>query len=90
MSVKIGHATNGKDKVIGGIAGDATGTEVCIRTWWNKPWSFVLRCKDAKIAEKMAKACEAGCKNNNIGYDQGQRNTAHTEAKKVNYDLSKI
>ena len=38
----------------------------------------------------MAKACEAGCANDHIGYDQNQRNTAHTQAKAVGYDLSKI
>ena len=38
----------------------------------------------------MALACEAGCANANIGYDQGQRNTLNTQAKKVDYDLSKI
>ena len=38
----------------------------------------------------MAKACEAGCANNKIGYDQNQRNTLNTQAAKVGYDLSKI
>ena len=37
-----------------------------------------------------ARAVEAGCANNNIGYGQGDRNTLNTEAKKVNYDLSKV
>lgn len=91
MAIKIGHASideNGKAK--GGSAGDQTGQEVCIRTWYNKPWTYVLRCKDSSIAEKMASACEAGCANNNIGYDQNQRNTLHTQAKSVNYKLANI
>ena len=35
---------NGKYK--GGNAGDQTGTEVCIRVWYNRPWNYVIRCKD--------------------------------------------
>lgn len=38
----------------------------------------------------MAKACEAGCANNHIGYDQYQRNTLRTRAREANWDLSKI
>lgn len=91
MSILIGHASideRGKSK--GGVAGDQTGKEVCIRTWYNKDWAYVLRCKDPVKSEKMAVACERGCKNDNIGYDQNQRNTLNTQAKKVGYDLSKI
>lgn len=90
-NVIIGHASideNGKAK--NGKSGDQTGKEVCTRTWYNKPWDCVLRPINSTIAEKSAVACEQGCANNNIGYDQNQRNTLHTEAKKVNYDLSKI
>lgn len=50
----------------------------------------MIRAIDSTVANKMAKVCEAGCANNNIGYDQNQRNTAHTQAKTVGYDLSKI
>lgn len=91
MAILIGHASideNGRAR--GGIAGDQTGREVCTRQWYSKPWNFVLRCKDSKKAEKMAKACEKGCSNNNIGYDQNQRNSLNAQAKKVGYDLSKI
>lgn len=91
MAVKIGHASIDENgKISGGVAGDQTKTEVCIRTWYSKPWGFVLRCKDTSKAEKMAVACEQGCGNNKIGYDQVQRNTLYTQAKNVNYDLSKI
>lgn len=91
MSVLIGHASideNGKAQ--GGMGGDQTKKEVCKRNWYKASWDVVLRCTDPSIAEKMAIACEQGCDNNNIGYDQKQRNTLYTEAKKVNYDLSKI
>lgn len=91
MAVKIGHSTideNGKAR--GGIAGDNNGKEVCTRGWFTYGWTVCLRPKSATVAEKLAKACEAGCANNAIGYDQNQRNTLHDQAKAVGYDLSKI
>lgn len=91
MAILIGHASldeNGQIKK--GAAGDQTKGEVCTRGWYDKGWGHLLRCKDSEIAERMAQACEAACRNDNIGYDQGQRNTLHTEALKVGYDLSKI
>ena len=91
MAIKIGHASSDENrKAYGGVAGDQTGGEVCIRSWYSSPWDTVLRCKDSKKAELMAKACEAACNNNKIGYDQKQRNTLNTKAKDVKYDLSKI
>ena len=91
MSVRIGHASIDENKRIsGGKSGDQTGKEVCTRSWYNGGWTLVLRPKTRALAEKSAKACEKGCANNKIGYDQNQRNTLYTQAKKVNYDLSKI
>ena len=91
MATKIGHASideNGHAR--GGAAGDQTGREVCTRDWYNKPWIAVIRPNDAKVAEKIAKAMEQACANNNIGYDQNQRTTLYTQAKAKNWDLSKI
>ncbi len=95
MAIKIGHASAGSGtgtRVSGDPAGDQTGREVCTRTWYKSPWDTVLRFKDPAKAEKAAKACEAGCANNAIGYDQGNRNDAEAKAKakEVNWDLSKI
>ena len=89
--VKVGHASIDEcGNAKGGQAGDNNGKEVCTREWYNKPWSVLLRPVNSDIAEKMAKACEKGCLNNNIGYDQNQRNTLKTQASKVGMDLSKI
>ena len=91
MAVKIGHASIDENKNIkNGTAGDQTGSEVCTRSWYSKPWPFVLRPKSAALAEKSAVACEQACANAKIGYDQNQRNTLHTQALKVGFDLSKI
>ena len=91
MAIKIGHASSNENKKSkGGNAGDQTGREVCTRTWYNGGWQFVLRPKTSTLAEKSAVACEKGCANNKIGYDQNQRNTLYTQAKAKNFDLSKI
>lgn len=91
MAILIGHASLGSNgKISGDIPGDQNGKEVCTRQWYSKPWSLVLRPLDPNVAEKSAKACEAGCANPVFGYNQLQRNTAYTQAKKVGYDLSKV
>ena len=91
MSVKIGHASIDENrKAKGGAAGDQTGGEVTTRSWYNKPWTSVIRPKDSAVAEKIAKAMEQACANNKIGYDQYQRTTLYTQAKAKNWDLSKI
>ena len=91
MAVKIGHASiDERGKASGGAAGDQTGGEVYTRAWYNANWDVVLRPKNTDLAEKSARACEAACANNKIGYDQYSRNTLYRYAKLVNFDLSKI
>lgn len=93
MTVKIGHAhSDEKSKAKGGKPGDQTGREVVIQDWYNRTggWSTVFRAKDNTVAEKIAKAMEQACTNNNIGYDQGQRTTLYENAKALKWDISKI
>lgn len=91
MSVIIAHASIDENKSIkGGTVGDQTGKEVCTRSWYNKPWGCVIRFDNAKMAEKVAVAMEMAAKNDHIGYDQDQRNTLLKEARKHNYDISKV
>ena len=41
---QIVHASiNERGKAIGGESGDQTGKEICIRSYYNKPWNYVLR-----------------------------------------------
>lgn len=87
----IAHASideHGRAK--GGKAADQTGKEVCIRTWYNKPWNCVIRFNDASMREKIARCMENAANNDHIGYDQNQRNTLLTKARKYNYDVSKV
>lgn len=91
MSILIGHASVDENgKIAGGQAGDQTSKEVCTRQWYDKSWNVLIRCKDSSIAELIAKKCEEICKNNNIGYDQKQRNTLYKLGKQINFDFSKI
>ncbi len=91
MSVKIGHASiDERGKARGGAAGDQTGREVCTRNWYNKPWIAVIRPKSSTAAEKIAKAMEAACANDNIGYDQNERTTLYIKAKANNWNIAGI
>lgn len=93
MAVLIGHASiDENNNARGGVAGDQTKKEVYTRNWYNRSggWHTVIRPKDSAAAEKIAKAMEQACANDNIGYDQNQRTTLYTKAKAVNWDLSKI
>lgn len=91
MAVTIGHACiDERGKAYGGAAGDQTKKEVYIRSWYSKPWHTVFRPKSSAIAEKIAKAMEQACKNDNIGYDQHQRTTLFIQAKAKNWDISKV
>lgn len=92
--MRIGHASisengnNGRDGKAKG--GDQNGKEVCIRTFYKKPWAYLLRCKDRNKAEIMAKACESLCNNKNVGYDQSQRVSLHNELVRLNYDYKRL
>lgn len=88
---KIGHSSiDERNKTSGGKAGDQTGREVCTTSWYKKNWTYVLRAKDKNIAERMAKACEDGCANPALGYDQNQRNSLRTQAKLCGMNLALI
>lgn len=79
-----------RGKYYGGKAGDQTGNEWNIRTWYNRPWNCVLRYPVTTVANKIAELSRAAANNNHIGYDQYQRLTYWQELQKVKYDPSKI
>lgn len=76
-------------KYSGGKAGDQTGKEWQIRSWYSRPWSCVIRFP-ANIREWLALNAEKAAKNNLIGYDQSQRLTYYDHLKASNWDASKI
>lgn len=92
MAVKVGSARIDENgSAHGGKAGDQTGKEVSTQAWYkhSKGWR-VLRCKDSGKAESIARAMEAACANDNIGYDQYQRQTLYDQAKKVGFDPGRV
>lgn len=91
MAFRIGHASIDENgKIQGGNAGDQTGKEVKISNYYVHPKGWVvLRCKDDAKREKIAEAMEKACTNNQIGYDQYQRDTLFNNVKNSGFDPSK-
>ena len=68
-------------------AGDQTGKEVCVRSWYSKPWDLMLRYSDSSIALKAAQAAVKLAKSGLVGYDQSERNSLYKALKKNNFDV---
>ena len=83
-----GHDENNAYK--GGTAGDQTGTEWQMRSWYNRPWTVVLRYPDQKVALKLATLAIDAALNDKIGYDQSQNRTYLSQLKAVGWEPSKI
>jgi len=83
-----GADENGGTK--GGKAGDQNGKEWCLKAWYNRPWTVVLRYPDQNVALEIANLGIAAALNDKIGYDQSQRTSYWTQLKAVGYDPSKI
>lgn len=73
-----------------GKAGDQSGTEWYIRSWYKRPWNVVIRFEDRNIANMIATLSIYAAKNNKIGYDQNQRTSYWSALKKAGYDPRKI
>ena len=77
-------------RAVGGRAGDQTGNEWTLRSWYNRPWNCVLRYPDPAIGLRIAElGCEAAL-NDKIGYDQNERYTYWQLLQKAGYYPSKI
>lgn len=93
MAVKVGSARiDERGKATGGKAGDQNGgKEVSTQNWYlhSKGWN-VFRAIDPEDAKLIAKAMIEACDNNQIGYDQNQRNTLYTQASKVEFSPVRV
>lgn len=74
----------------GGTAGDQVGSEWYIRDWYNFNQNVVLRHPDAKVRAMIAEMARAAANNDNVGYDQSQRETFWQQLKAAGYDPAKI
>lgn len=75
MALIIGSARIDENgNISGGKAGDNNGKEVSTQSFYvhSKGWN-VLRAKNSAHADKLALAMATACANDNIGYDQNQR-----------------
>lgn len=88
MISNCGHDEN--NKYHGGAAGDQTGGEWVLRSWYNRQWDCVLRYPDKKVAQAIANEAIDAANNNNIGYDQWQRLTFWEELRRSDYKAAKI
>lgn len=79
-----------RGKATGGKAGDQTGNEWCIRSWYNRPWDCVLRYPDIEVAKILAELSIEAANNNLVGYDQNERYTYWDHLKASNYRPSQI
>lgn len=89
--MRIAHASIDENKhTSGGNAGNQSGKEVCIRQWYSKPWTILLRYPDRKTRERIATIAETLASppvNKLIGYDQNERNSLHVAARASRYNL---
>ena len=83
-----GSDENGNYK--GGEAGDQTGKEWRIRDWYSYPWSCVLRHPNAEVRKCLATLAVKAANNDNIGYDQSQRDTYRKALEEAGWDPEKI
>lgn len=79
-----------RGKISGGKAGDQTGKEVKMGSWYYFRQKHCLRWKNEEYAKEYAKVIKALCKNEHVGYDQNQRTTLFTELKRLNWDYTKL
>lgn len=68
-------------------AGDQTSKEVCVRSWYSKPWDFALRYPDDEIRSKVSAAAVKLANSNLVGYDQSERNTLYKALKACGWDV---
>ena len=64
-----GHDENGR--YAGGKAGDQTGGEYCLKTWYSRPWDYIIRWRDKELGNLFADLAIEAALNDQVGYDQG-------------------
>lgn len=58
---QIVHASlNEKGTITGGKTGDQTGKEICVRSYYNRPWSYVLRYEEQESSQETVYMVKKG------------------------------
>lgn len=79
-----------RGKYSGGQAGDQTGVEVYIRSWYDRPWDLVIRPKDQSLGQRIARAAQRIAEVSQVGYDQSERTDLYDECERIGWDLDRI
>lgn len=88
MSYNIVHCSiDERGKASGGVAGDQTNRETCVRSFYVKPWGTCIRYKDSALAAKAVEIATKLANSNLVGYDQSQRNTLYQALKKHKFNV---
>lgn len=74
----------------GGRAGDQSGKEWYLRSWYSYPWNYILRWKDESLGSLFADLAIEAANNDLIGYDQNERGTFWTHLKASGYHPKNI
>lgn len=88
MISNCGKDENGRYS--GGKAGDQTGKEYCIREWYDRPWSCVIRHPNTEVGMDLAEVARSAAKNDHVGYNQSKRGTYFEQLKATKWHPSKI
>lgn len=70
-------------------AGDQTGREVFIRSWYPYDWDGIIHCLDASVSKRAVDIAIKLANSNLVGYDQSERNTLYQALKNNNWDVDK-
>ena len=88
MIANSGHDEFGR--YTGGAAGDQTGGEWTLRSWYSRPWDCVLRHPNGKARQLIADLAVEAANNDCIGYDQGNRDSFWTALVQAGYRPAQI
>ncbi len=88
MISNCGH--DERNSYTGGSAGDQSGSEYQVRSWYNRPWNHVLRPPTAAIGNTLAEIARLAAENDNIGYDQNQRLSYYNALSNAGWNPSNI
>lgn len=77
-------------RAMGGKAGDQTGREYRVRTWYDYGQDKTARHPDEAVRYLIAHLAVLAADNDNIGYDQSERTTMWEQLQRAGYDPASI
>jgi hypothetical protein len=69
------------------VAGDQTGSEVCVRDYYNYPWDYVLRYYDSSVSNEVIENAYKLANAEILGYDQSERNTLYQKLSAYRFNV---